>query len=104
MPSDHSREDQESARARSGVAEFPVLGKLAPVGELRDLYQRAEGPSDGFRLENLLAEMRIGIRVAATDQVRIPASGAGLVVANHPYGVLDGAILPGRATGVSSEL
>ena len=104
MPSDHSREDQESARARSGVAEFPVLGKLAPVGEVRDLYQRAQGPSGGFRLENLLAEMRIGIRVAATDQVRIPASGAVLVVANHPYGVLDGAILTVLLTRVRSDV
>jgi putative hemolysin len=104
MPSDHSREDQESARARSRVAEFPVLGKLAPVGEVRDLYPRAQGPSDGFRLENLLAEMRIGIRVAATDQVRIPASGAVLVVANHPYGVLDGAILTVLLTRVRSDV
>lgn len=104
MPSDHSREDQESARARSRVAEFPVLGTLAPVGEVRDLYQRAQGPSDGFRLENLLAEMRIGIRVAATDQVRIPASGAVLVVANHPYGVLDGAILTVLLTRVRSDV
>ena len=103
MP-DHSREDQESARARSRVAEFPVLGTLAPVGEVRDLYQRAQGPSDGFRLENLLAEMRIGIRVAATDQVRIPASGAVLVVANHPYGVLDGAILTVLLTRVRSDV
>ena len=104
MASDHSREDQESARARSRVAEFPVLGTLAPVGEVRDLYQRAQGPSDGFRLENLLAEMRIGIRVAATDQVRIPASGAVLVVANHPYGVLDGAILTVLLTRVRSDV
>jgi putative hemolysin len=104
MPSDYSREDQELARARSGVAEFPVLGKSAPVGEVRDLYSRAQGPSDGFRLENLLAEMRIGIRVAATDQVRIPASGAVLVVANHPYGVLDGAILTVLLTRVRSDV
>ena len=104
MPSDHSREDQKSARARSRVAECPVLGKLAPVGEVRDLDQRAQGPSDGFRLENLLAEMRIGIRVAATDQVRIPASGAVLVVANHPYGVLDGAILTVLLTRLRSDV
>jgi putative hemolysin len=48
--------------------------------------------------------MRIGIRVAATDQVRIPASGAVLVVANHPYGVLDGAILTVLLTRVRSDV
>ena len=48
--------------------------------------------------------MRIGIRVAATDQVRIPANGAVLVVANHPYGVLDGAILTVLLTRVRSDV
>jgi putative hemolysin len=37
--------------------------------------------------------MRIDLRVSAADQSRIPASGPVVVVANHPYGVLDGAIL-----------
>ncbi len=59
---------------------------------------------DGFRLENLLAEMRVGLRVAAADEARIPTSGPVVVVANHPYGVLDGAILTVLLTRVRPDV
>jgi putative hemolysin len=77
----------------SRVAEFPGLGKFAPVDKVRELYRRVQSSPEGFRLEALLAEMRVGLRVGAADQARIPAGGPVVVVANHPYGVLDGAIL-----------
>jgi putative hemolysin len=98
MPSDRLQADQTCAEVPaevlSRVAEFPGLaGKLAPVGTVRELYQRVRQSPEGFRLENLLAEMRVGLQVDAADQARIPLSGPVVVVANHPYGVLDGAIL-----------
>jgi putative hemolysin len=76
------------------MAEFPgFAAKFAPVGKVRELYWRVQQSPEGFRLENLLAEMRVGLRVDAADQARIPRSGPAVVVANHPYGMLDGAIL-----------
>jgi putative hemolysin len=94
MPSDHLHAEHTQAGVLSRVAEFPGLaGKLAPVDKVRDLYRRVQRSPEGFRLDNLLVEMRVGLRVAAPDQARIPASGPVVVVANHPYGVLDGAIL-----------
>ena len=109
MPSDHLPADRLSAdhssvdrlnadQAQTGVlsriAEFPGLaGKFAPVGKVRDLYRRVQRSPDGFRLESLLAEMRVRITLGAADQARIPTTGPVVVVANHPYGVLDGAIL-----------
>ncbi len=78
----------------SRVAAFPgIAGKFAPVDRVRDLYRRVQRSPDGFHLENLLAEMRIGLRVDPADQQRIPATGPVVVVANHPYGMLDGALL-----------
>jgi putative hemolysin len=94
MPSDHLHAEHTQAGVLSRVADFPGLaGKFAPVDKVRDLYRRVQRSPEGFHLENLLAEMRVGLRVAAADQSRIPASGPVVVVANHPYGVLDGAIL-----------
>jgi len=105
MPSDHLHADQGQGEVLSRVAEFPGLAaKFAPVGKVRDLYRRVQRSPDGFRLETLLAEMRIGVSVGAADQARIPASGPVVVVANHPYGVLDGAILTVLLTRVRPDV
>jgi|SRR5579862_757962 len=105
MPTDHLQADAPEAGVLLRVAEFPGLaGKLAPVGKVRELYLRVQQSPDGFHLENLLAEMRISLSVAPTDQARIPASGPVVVVANHPYGVLDGAILTVLLTRVRPDV
>jgi putative hemolysin len=104
MPLDQLHADQAPAEVLSRIAEFPGLGKLAPVDKVRDLYRRVQRSREGFRLENLLAEMRVVLRVGAADQARIPASGPAVVVANHPYGVLDGAIHTVLLTGVRPDV
>ncbi len=89
----------------SRVAEFPGLAaRLAPVNRVLDLYQRVQQSPQGFCLENLLAQMRVGLRAGAADQARIPASGPVVVVANHPYGMLDGAILTVLLTRVRPDV
>jgi putative hemolysin len=105
MPSNqlHSTEIQGDVLSR--VAQFPGLaGKLAPVGKVRDLYRRVQRSPHGFRLENLLAEMHIELKVRSADQERIPVTGPVVVVANHPYGVLDGALLTVLLTRVRPDL
>lgn len=104
MPSDQLHVDRTPAGVLSRVAEFPGLGKLAPVDKVRELYRRVQRSPQGFRLEALLAEMRVGLRVGAADQARIPADGPVVVVANHPYGVLDGAILTVLLTRVRPDV
>jgi putative hemolysin len=94
MPFDRLTDRRESANVLAGIADFSGLAaKFAPVGRARDLYRRVQRLPEGFCLENLLAEMRVDFRVDAADQARIPASGPVVAVANHPYGMLDGAIL-----------
>ena len=105
MPANRLHKDQTGADVLSRVAGFPGLAaKFAPVSRVRDLYRRVQRSPDGFRLEALLAEMRVGLRVAAADQSRIAASRPVVVVANHPYGMLDGAILTVLLTRVRPDV
>jgi len=71
----------------------PFAGKFIPMQEARDLYRRVRLAPEGFRLEALLAEMKIEVEVQPADFERIPAKGPLVAVANHPFGVLDGAVL-----------
>ncbi len=44
-------------------------------------------------MENVLAEMRVELVVSDSDVQRIPVHGAVVVTSNHPFGLLDGAVL-----------
>jgi len=105
MPFDYSHTEQSQGEVLSRIPQFPGLpGQLAPVERVRDLYRRLQRSPRGFRLESLLAEMRIELHVDAADQSRIPATGPAVVVANHPYGVLDGALLTILLTRVRPDV
>lgn len=85
---------------RGALTEPPVLrglpgfaGKFIPLEQARDLYQRVRSAPQGFRLEALLTEMKIKLDVQPADLKRVPVNGALVAVANHPFGVLDVAIL-----------
>ena len=76
------------------LAGFPgFAGKFIPMDQARELYQRVRSAPQGFRLEALLAEMKVKLDVQPADLERIPAKGPLVAVANHPFGVLDGAAL-----------
>jgi putative hemolysin len=68
-------------------------GKFIPMEQVRELYQRVRSAPQGFRLEALLAEMKVKLDVQPADLERIPIKGPLVAVANHPFGVLDGAAL-----------
>lgn len=63
------------------------------MAEMRELYERVRSAPCGFRLETLLEEMQVDLQLQSADLERIPAKGPLVAVANHPFGVLDGAAL-----------
>src|SRR5215471_1594098 len=76
---------------------FPGLLRIAmrllPLDEAANAYRRACQSPEGFTAEKLLADMNISLCVNPRDRNRIPPAGAVVVVANHPFGLLDGAAL-----------
>ena len=105
MPSDYPLIESTRPDVLSQAALFGgIAAKLAPVDKVRDLYRRVQRAPDGFRLETLLAEMRVDLRLDGADQGRIARTGPVVVVSNHPYGVLDGAILTVLLTRVRPDV
>jgi len=73
---------------------LPALaGRLIPMDEVRELYEGVRSAPEGFRLETLLQQMEVELQLQPADLERIPAKGPLVAVANHPFGVLDGAAL-----------
>src|SRR5271155_2484015 len=89
----------------AGIPGIPVLaGKFLPAAKMRERYYRLQQSPEGFDLETLLAEMRVHVRADAADTARIPVRGPAVVVANHPFGMLDGAVLAVLLTGVRPDV
>jgi putative hemolysin len=79
-------------------------GKFVPMDQARELYQRVRSAPRGFELEALLAEMKVTLDVQLADLDRVPAKGPLVAVANHPFGVLDGAALAVLLSRVRSDV
>ena len=70
-----------------------MAAKCLGLDALGKTYVALQGSSDEPICERLLRELRVDYRVPDRDLQHIPTKGPVVLVANHPYGVLDGAVL-----------
>ena len=85
----------ESMRRFLAPAE-PALDRLLSLDRLRQVFAAARLSAGGDPLASLFSVLGITYRVEPAELERIPRSGPVLVVANHPFGMLEGAILAHR--------
>ena len=85
-------------------SQLPSLIQSFFASQLNEVYARARKAEDRPILETLLANMRVEWTVDRADTARIPASGPVVAVCNHPFGILDGAILMTMLSKVRSDV
>lgn len=83
-----------------------VLDSLTGIRQLNRLYKQHQfaGLAVVEFLTKLREVMHWDIGIAASDLGRIPKSGPLILVANHPYGGLEGVLLASLLTNIRSDV
>ena len=72
----------------------PALRRLLVPGEVLHILETAQPSGSGAQFaQQLLDRLKIRFEVDARDLSRLPEKDAAIVVANHPYGIVEGLIL-----------
>lgn len=70
------------------------LEKVLGLNALNDIYRRSREMGDPtYFAENVLKAMNVDFRIAEQDLARIPEKGKVVMVANHPFGGIEGIIM-----------
>jgi putative hemolysin len=85
----------------------PLVERLFGLDRCREVFEavRRTGCADGASaIRRMLQLLAVDYRASNEELDRIPRSGPLIVTANHPFGLLDGAILAAILTSVRSDV
>ena len=83
----------------------PGVHRLLRLEELNDLYGCvAEPGKEGDVWERILTSLNVAYQISGGDLDNIPAQGPVVVVANHPYGGIEGVILAALLRSVRTDV
>ncbi|OPY77837.1 MAG: hypothetical protein A4E64_00979 [Syntrophorhabdus sp. PtaU1.Bin058] len=73
----------------------PMIERILLLQRLNEVYESilTNGDKDGSFLDNVLRTLRVEYEISGPDRSRIPGTGPVVVVANHPFGAIEGIIL-----------
>lgn len=87
-----------------GVIEA-ALRRLLGICEMGKVYESLRSMGDVKPLFNrLLRHLEVTYRVAGRDRDQIPQTGPTVVVVNHPFGILEGAVIAEILSGVRTDV
>ncbi len=82
-----------------------LLENILAIDKIRFLYNSIPECDDPFEfLEYVLRRLRIHHTLDEEEQRAIPASGPAIVVANHPFGGMDGMVLASALSSVRKDI
>jgi putative hemolysin len=82
----------------------PAVHRLLRLEELNDLYSCvADAGAEGDIWQRILRSLNVAYQVSPKDLANIPAHGPLVVVANHPYGGIEGIILAALLRSVRDD-
>jgi putative hemolysin len=79
-----------------------AVNRLLQIDRLEELYERSRVQHSFAR--GLLEELEVHVNVSDSDLEKIPAAGAVIAIANHPFGILDGVMIADLLTRVRPDL
>jgi putative hemolysin len=79
-----------------------TVQRLLRIDELENLYHQARSRPGFF--SGLLEELDVQPRISSADLRRVPPSGPVIALSNHPFGILDGALLTELLSRVRADV
>jgi putative hemolysin len=97
-------DESKSHGSLSRILPF-FLRRILPIGRIGEIFRRVNVlDSDACIQDRILEVMNIDYEISALDRGRIPSEGPLVVVANHPFGAVEGLILASILRAARSDV